>query len=58
MASVPKEPKLRKKQVVVNELAQVMAELWASRTEFLKLENKRSSLEYELEAITQHVVNN
>lgn len=51
------EKKSRKKQVVINELAQVMAELWASRTEFLKLENKRSSLEYELEAIIQQEVN-
>lgn len=53
MKSVPKEPKLRKKQTVINELAQIAAETYAAGATLQALENKKYSLKRELDRIIQ-----
>ena len=57
MASkIQPEKKLRKKQVVINELAQVVAECYAMSSAFRELENKKYALQHELDKIIQQEV--
>ena len=56
--AIKKEPekKLRKKQVVINELAQVVAESYAMGSVYRELENKKYTLQRELDRIIQQEV--
>jgi hypothetical protein len=53
-----KKPKLRNKQVVINELAKVVAEAYAAGTIFRELDIKKHALQNELDKIIAQEVNN
>lgn len=50
------EKKLRKKQVVINELAQVVAESYALGSVYRQIENKKYALQRELDNIIKQEV--
>lgn len=52
------QKKLRKKQVVINELAAATAEAYAARSIARQYENKLIELQYELDEIIKQEVSN